>query len=158
MRKQQIRLLILWFFFTFVTFAFLFLFSMMRDAGASGGTAKLVQWLGVVTAGTLVGMVATMIMQERKPELKNIPAASSFIFGLTVFLCVLYWMIAMATILFWGAGGRSDVITLADWLFAQLPWITFLQAALLALLAFFFNKMRLSAQTEDDASVPTEEV
>lgn len=154
MRKQQIRLLILWFFFTFLTFGLLFLMSMMRDLSVTGGTAKLVQWLGVVTAGTLVGMVATMILQERKPELKNIPAASGFIFGLTVFLCVLYWVIAIATVLFWRAGGRSDVITLADWLFEQLPWITFLQAVLLALLAFFFNKMRKSVQPEDVVSAP----
>lgn len=155
MRKQQIRLLILWFFFTFVTFGFLFTLSMTRAETVTGGTAKLVQWLGVVTAGTLLGMVATMILQERKPELRNIPAASGFIFGLTVFLCVLYWVIAMATILFWGVGERSDTITLSAWLFAQLPWVTFLQAALLALMAFFFNKMRVSVgSSDDDAAAP----
>lgn len=152
MRKQQIWLLILWFIFTFLTFGFLFVMAMMRDALDTGGTAALVKWLGVVTAGTLVAMVGTMILQERKPELKMIPPASPFIFGLTIVLCLLYWLIAIATILFWGL--RSDTITLADWLFKQLPWITFLQAALLALLAFFFNKMRKSAASDEGEAGP----
>jgi hypothetical protein len=127
--------------FAFLTFGFLFVMAMMRETTATGGPAVLVKWLGVVTAGTLDAMIGTMILQEGKPELKTIPSASPFIFGLTIILCFLYWLIAAATILFWGVGGRSDTITIADWLLKQLPWITFLQAALLALLAFFFNKM-----------------
>ena len=140
MRNQQIKLLVLWFFLTGLTFVFLFLLHGIRGAASIGSAGQLTQWIGA----TLMGMIATLIAQERNPALKAVPPASRFVFWLTVVLCIFYWLTAFGTILMWSLRGRSDEMTLAAWLMDQLPWITVLQASLLALLFFFFNKMRKS--------------
>lgn len=158
MRRQQIRLLVLWLSMTGLAFVLLFLKQMgYRGTDVIGTSAGIVQWLGAVTGVTLTGMITTMLLQERKPELKSLPPASPLIFRLSIVLCALYWLVALTLILFWQVGYDSDgnIVTMVAWLNSQLPWLVFLQATVFMLLAFFFNQIRKQSAPDVSPVQPT---